>query len=70
MKPMSYRDVVKKAKKAGFTYRRASGSHEIWWNFRTGRTCVIPRHYYDIPPGTMRGILNQMGLSEKEFRDL
>ncbi|KKU27666.1 MAG: hypothetical protein UX80_C0001G0004 [Candidatus Amesbacteria bacterium GW2011_GWA2_47_11b] len=66
---MSYRDVVKKAKKAGFAYRRTTGSHEVWWNFRNGLTCVIPRHF-DISPGTLRGIIKQIGLSEKEFRDL
>ncbi len=67
---MSYRDVVKKVKKAGFAYRRTTGSHEVWWNFKSGYTCVIPRHYFGIGPGTMRGIIKQMGISEKEFSDL
>lgn len=31
--PLSYREVIKKARKAGFVLRRRTGgTHEIWWN--------------------------------------
>ena len=29
----SYREIVRKLRRAGFTFdRQAKGSHEIWWN--------------------------------------
>ena len=70
MKPLSYREVIKKARKAGFVFRRnTGGTHEIWWNEEKRKTCVIP-HHKDIKPGTLKSIMNQMGLTEKEFLDL
>ena len=73
MKPKSYRAVVKKAKKAkkaGFILKRSSGSsHEVWWNEIKKKTCVIP-HHAEVKSGTLKSILNQMGLTEKEFDKL
>lgn len=67
MKPLKYRDVIKKARKAGFVYRRnTGGTHEIWWNEKKKKTCVIP-HHREIKSGTLKSILRQMGLSEREF---
>ncbi len=67
MKPLKYRDVIKKARKAGFVFRRnTGGTHEIWWNEKKKRTCVIP-HHREIKSGTLKSILHQMNLSEKEF---
>ncbi len=43
MKPLSYREVIKKARKAGFVFRRnTGGTHEIWWNEVLKKTCVNP----------------------------
>ena len=70
MKPLSCREVIKKARKAGFAFRRATGgTHEIWWNEQKKKTCVIP-HHKEIKPGTLRSIISQIGLSEKEFNKL
>lgn len=70
MKPLSYREVIKKARKAGFAFRRnTGGTHEIWWNEVQKKTCVIP-HHHDIKPGTLKSILAQMDLSEEEFKKL
>lgn len=70
MKPLPYRKVIKKARKAGFILRRTtSGSHEIWWHEEKKRTCVIP-HHREIKLGTMKNILKQMGLTEREFMKL
>jgi len=68
MKPLAYRQVIKKARKAGFIFRRkTTGTHEIWWNEKTRKTCVIP-HHKEITSGTLKSIIRQMGISEKEFR--
>lgn len=69
MKPLPYRDVIKKARKAGFIFRRATGgTHEIWWNEVKKKTCVIP-HHKEIKSGTLKSIISQMGLTEKEFKN-
>lgn len=70
MKALKYREVIKKARKAGFILRRkTSGSHEIWWNEKKNKTCVIP-HHHEIRRGTLKSIVNQMGITEKEFDKL
>lgn len=70
MKPLKYREVIKKARKAGFVFRRnTGGTHEIWWNEKKKKTCVIP-HHHEIKPGTLKSIINQMELSEEEFNKL
>ncbi len=70
MKPITYREMIKKARKAGFIFRRAtSGSHEIWWNEKTKKTCVIP-HHKEISSGTLRNIIQQIDMTEKEFNQL
>lgn len=70
MKPLSYREVIKKARKAGFIFRRnTGGTHEIWWNDAKKKTCVIP-HHHEIKPGTVKSIIKQLGLTEKDFRKL
>ncbi|MDP1743756.1 MAG: type II toxin-antitoxin system HicA family toxin [Candidatus Amesbacteria bacterium] len=69
MKPLRYTDVIKKVKKAGFVFRRSTGSHEIWWNYKTLKTCVVP-HHIEVAPGTLKNIINQMGITVKEFGKL
>lgn len=70
MKPLPYREVIKKARKAGFIFRRATGgTHEIWWNEEKRKTCVIP-HHKEIKSGTLKSIINQMDLDEDKFKKL
>jgi predicted RNA binding protein YcfA (HicA-like mRNA interferase family) len=65
--PLPYREVIKKLRKLGFAFRRSTGgSHEIWWNEGIRKTCVVP-HHKEIKSGTLRSILRQAGVSEKEF---
>ena len=65
--PLPYRDVIKKLRKLGFAFRRSTGgSHEIWWNEKTRKTCVVP-HHKEIKVGTLQSILRQAGVSEKDF---
>lgn len=70
MRPLAYREVIKKARKAGFVFRRATGgTHEVWWNEEKKKTCVIP-HHKEIKSGTLKSIINQMGITEEDFRNL
>lgn len=69
-KPLSYRELIKKSRKAGFVFRRSTGgSHEIWWNEEKKKICVIP-HHKEIKSGTIKSIFNQMGLTAEEFERL
>ncbi len=65
--PFKYRDVIKKLRKHGFVFRRATGgSHEIWWNEKRKKTCVVP-HHKEIKTGTIRSIIKQMGITIEVF---
>lgn len=65
--PISYKDAIKIARKLNFSFRRStSGSHEVWWNEKTRKTCVIP-HHREIVPNTVRSMIKQMGVTEEEF---
>ena len=67
LSPLPYRDVIKKLRKLGFAFRRTTGgSHEIWWNEKKRKTCVIP-HHKEVKTGTLRNILRQAGINEKDF---
>lgn len=67
MRPLPYRVVIKKARMLGFSFRRTTaGSHEIWWNEKTRKTCVIP-HHKEIAPGTLRSIARQMNIALEEL---
>ena len=67
LKPLSYREVIKKARRAGFVFRRrTTGTHEVWWNEEKKRTCVIP-HHKEVSIGTLRSIINQMDISREDF---
>lgn len=69
-KPLSYRDLIKKMRKAGFIFRRnTGGTHEIWWQEENKRTCVIP-HHHEIKAGTVKSIINQIGITQKRFEEL
>lgn len=66
----SYRQVIKRLKSHGFQFKRqAAGSHEIWYNEKTGLFTTIPNHPGDVPEGTLRAILKQAGISPDDFLD-
>jgi len=69
-KPLPYRDIIKKARKAGFVFRRNTGGiHEIWWNDEKKRASIIP-HHKEIKPGTVKSITAQRGYALEEFNKL
>jgi predicted RNA binding protein YcfA (HicA-like mRNA interferase family) len=50
----------------GFKERRQTGSHVILR--REARTVVVPMHK-PIKPGTLRGLIEQAGVTLETFRD-
>jgi predicted RNA binding protein YcfA (HicA-like mRNA interferase family) len=62
------REVVRVAESIGFVFDRQRGSHAVYYRASDSRRIVIPMHgAKDLKPGTLRGIINDMGISVDEF---
>ena len=71
MKPLPFRELRRKLLKLGFIEVGQTGSH-IKFAKITGegtRTATVPRHR-EVAGGTLRSILRQANISEKEFGNL
>ena len=68
---MTFAELTRKLRRLGIEFRRqAKGSHEIWWDPKTGRRTLINNHAgREIPPGTLRAILKDLALTEDDLRD-
>lgn len=62
------RDVIRVAEKLGFAFDRQRGSHAVYVRAADLRRLVIPVHKgRDLKPGTLRGLIDDMGLTVDEF---
>jgi predicted RNA binding protein YcfA (HicA-like mRNA interferase family) len=62
------RDVIRVAERLGFTFDRQRGSHAVYLRVSDKRRLVIPVHKgRDLKPGTLRGLIDDMGVSVEEF---
>lgn len=62
------REVIRVADKLGFAFDRQKGSHAVYLRATDQRRLVIPVHKgRDLKPGTLRGLIDDMGLSIEEF---
>ena len=57
-------EAVRALRRLGFEQLRQSGSHVIMR--RNGRSVVVPMHR-PIKPGTLRGLIEQAGVTVEEF---
>lgn len=66
---MRYRELSLRLKRLGCELeRQGQGSHTVWRNILTGQRAVVADWGgKDIPPGTVRAILRQLGLDRKDF---
>ncbi len=65
------REVVRVAESIGFVFDRQRGSHAVYFRESDQRRIVIPMHgSKDLKPGTLRGIINDMGMSIDAFNAL
>ena len=65
---VSARECVKIAEKLGFAFDRQKGSHAVYLRASDKRRLVIPMHKgRDLKTGTLRGLIDDMGLSVNEF---
>jgi predicted RNA binding protein YcfA (HicA-like mRNA interferase family) len=65
------RDVDRALKRSGLVVVHQKGSHRYYANARTGKvvTCV-PMHPGDIKRPLLKKIIQDVGLTEDEFREL
>jgi predicted RNA binding protein YcfA (HicA-like mRNA interferase family) len=61
---LSGKELVKGLRRLGFDFVRQAGSHAILR--RGGCTVVVPQHK-TLKPGTLKGILEQAGLTVEEL---
>jgi predicted RNA binding protein YcfA (HicA-like mRNA interferase family) len=66
---VSYRELASKLKRAGYREIRTS-RHPVYYLAEKDITIPVPRHPGDIPIGTLRAIVREMGLSVAEFNGL
>jgi len=65
------RQVARVAESLGFGFDRQRGSHAIYYRVADKRRVVIPMHANtDLKPGTLRGIIADMGLTPERFIEL
>lgn len=69
LRPLRAREIVRKLKRAGFEFRRQTGSHARYIQ-PDGRGVTVPIHPGDVPVPVVRSILRQAGLSEDEWEAL
>ena len=64
----SAREVIRVAERLGFALDRQKGSHAVYFRASDKRRLVIPVHKgRELKPGTLRGLIDAMGLSVDEF---
>ncbi|MBN1593052.1 MAG: type II toxin-antitoxin system HicA family toxin [Candidatus Coatesbacteria bacterium] len=65
------KDVARIAQKVGFVFDRQKGSHAIYYRKKDGARIVVPMHAHKtIKRRTLSGIIDDMGLTIDEFRQL
>lgn len=65
-KPSTPRQVETLLLRLGFRCRPGRGSHRFYWH-ADGRKTVLSFHAGDIPLGTLRRIVRDIGLTVEEF---
>lgn len=63
------REVFKLLEKLGYDLDHTTGSHKIYKDFSTNKIIVVPNHTKDLRIGTVKSIIRELGLSQKDFLD-
>ena len=64
---LSPKHLIKLLEAHGFYYKRAKGSHHIYYNSVSNVTVIVPVHTKDLKKGTFFGILKQAGIDKAEL---
>lgn len=63
-------DVIRALQKAGFFLDHSTGSHRFFRHPSRPGIVTVPFHRKDLKRGTLKGILEQAGLSDEQFMAL
>lgn len=69
LRPARVQEVQRVLEKLGFRLIRQRGSHAVY-RHEDGRYTTVPVHRGDLPLGTLRQILKDVGLTPAEFERL
>jgi len=64
--PISHRELARKLRNAGFVVIRTS-KHPVYCLESRDLTIPVPSHPGDVPTGTLRAIVCEMGITVDEF---
>ncbi|MBI2304773.1 MAG: type II toxin-antitoxin system HicA family toxin [Chloroflexi bacterium] len=64
------REVIRGLERAGWAVVRQKGSHVTMGKEGIASIVVVPLHAYDMPRGTLRGVIADAGLTVEEFLKL
>ncbi len=67
--PISHRELTRKLRRAGYVEIRTS-RHPVYWLASKNITIPVPSHPGDVPKGTLRAIVREMGIGVEEFNAL
>jgi predicted RNA binding protein YcfA (HicA-like mRNA interferase family) len=66
---MTYRELTRRLRRLGCVFdRRGRGDHEIWINPANRQRTTVPNWgSKDLTPGTIHGILRDLGILRQDF---
>ena len=67
--PVSYRELARKLRSAGYVEIRTS-HHTVYYLAAKNLTIPVPQHAGDVPKGTLRAIVREMGIGVEAFNAL
>jgi predicted RNA binding protein YcfA (HicA-like mRNA interferase family) len=64
----SAKNLISLLERNGYFFKRANGSHHLYYNPSTYKTVIVPVHgNKDLPKGTFFAILKQAGIDKAEM---
>ena len=60
--------LIKILEKLDFKLDHSTGSHFVFYNYKSKKRTIIPYHLKDLPKGTLMSILKEIGLDKEEFK--
>jgi predicted RNA binding protein YcfA (HicA-like mRNA interferase family) len=67
--PISHVALARKLRRGGYVEIRTR-RHPVYYLAEKNITIPVPRHPGDVPKGTLRAIIREMGISVEEFNQL
>ena len=64
----SAKNLIRILEQKGFNFKRANGSHHLYYNPATVKTVIVPVHgNKDLAKGTFYSILKQAGINKNDI---